>query len=328
MTQTLDRSASVRPWFAVAGLVLACSFWGIGFPLTKAFAIRAQLLVPSASSWFIVSVMMFGRFALSTLLLLLVERRRPTHLEWEQGLLLGLVTGAGTAFQIDGMTLTAASTSAFLTQGYVVVLPIVAAISARCWPNWRVIVAVFTIVFGLSILAEFSPRTLRLGRGEAETLVAAMFFSLQILTLARRKYAANRTGPISVVFFGTIALGSLPLVAVTGPMRALGPLVDSTELWLLFLALAVLGTLTPFWLMNRCQPFVPPAEAGIIYGFEPLFASLFALFVPELVTSVGTHFYANEQVTRRLLIGGALVTLANLLLQLPFARRTASERAN
>jgi drug/metabolite transporter (DMT)-like permease len=311
------------PLWAVLGLVGACFFWGIGFPITKAFALRAHLVAPGASDWFIVATLVAGRFLLAGLILLALERARPTRLELEQGIWVGLFSGIGLLFQTDGMARTDASTSAFLTQGYVVVLPVVAAVAAKRWPELRVVLAVLGIVLGLAVLARFDPRTFHLGRGEWETLVAAFFFGLQILSLGRAKYRGNRSGPVSVVFFFVNALCALPLALATYSGEALSQLVTSRETLMLFGLLVVLGTLCPFLLMNRNQPHVPPAEAGIIYGAEPLFGSAFALFLPALLTPLAGTSYPNELLTPRLLLGGALVTLANVVLQLRGPRSSA-----
>jgi drug/metabolite transporter (DMT)-like permease len=308
-------TAKAPPLWPVLGLVGACFFWGIGFPITKAFALRAQLEAPVASAWFIVATLVAGRFFLAGLTLLALERGRPTRLELEQGIWVGLFSGCGLLLQTDGMMRTDASTSAFLTQGYVVMLPVVAAVAARRWPERRVILAVLGIVLGLAVLARFDPRTFYLGRGEWETLVAAMFFGLQILSLGRVKYRNNRSVPVSVVFFFVNALCAIPLALATFSGEALNQLVMSRETWILFGLLVVLGTLCPFLLMNRNQPHVPPAEAGIIYGAEPLFGSGFALFLPALLTPLAGASYPNEELTPRLLFGGALVTLANVVLQ-------------
>jgi drug/metabolite transporter (DMT)-like permease len=88
--------------------------------------------------------------------------------------------------------------------------------------------------------------------------------------------------------------------------------------------LSVPCTVIAFSMMNRYQPDVSASEAGIIYGAEPLFASVFALFLPAFFAHWAGVEYANEQLTSRLLIGGGLVILANVLLQIswsPFSRR-------
>jgi drug/metabolite transporter (DMT)-like permease len=73
--------------------------------------------------------------------------------------------------------------------------------------------------------------------------------------------------------------------------------------------------------MNRYQPDVSASEAGVIYGAEPLFASLLALFLPGIIAGFAQIDYANEQLSARLLLGGGLVVSANVLLQLPWSPR-------
>lgn len=87
---------------------------------------------------------------------------------------------------------------------------------------------------------------------------------------------------------------------------------------LFFIAwLVLLCTLAAYLLMNRWQPDVSATEAGLIYCSEPLFASCFALVLPGWFSTLGGLNYANESLTLRLLIGGSLITAANILIQLP-----------
>jgi hypothetical protein len=44
-------------------------------------------------------------------------------------------------------------------------------------------------------------------------------------------------------------------------------------------------------------------------------ASLFALFLPALLSELSGINYPNEVVTWRLIVGGALITAANVLIQ-------------
>ena len=67
-------------------------------------------------------------------------------------------------------------------------------------------------------------------------------------------------------------------------------------------------------MMNRWQPHVDATTAGIIYCAEPLFATLFALCLPALLAALLGVAYANEAMTPHLIFGGALITLANLLI--------------
>jgi drug/metabolite transporter (DMT)-like permease len=210
---------------------------------------------------------------------------------------------------------TNASTSAFLTQGYVVVLPLLAAVESRMRPERRVLWAVALNLLGLAVLARFDPRTLRLGRGEAETLLAAVLFAGQIFSISRPRYANNQTGPVTMVMFLTIGLGSLPLAAAAAGPGDLGFFTGSSQLWLLLGLLALFSTLLPFVLMNRYQRHVSSSEAGVIYGAEPVLASVLALFLPALLSQLAMIRYDNETLSLRLLVGAVLVTSAALLLR-------------
>lgn len=70
-----------------------------------------------------------------------------------------------------------------------------------------------------------------------------------------------------------------------------------------------------YLLMNRWQRDVTATEAGLIYSVEPVVTSVLALFLPGLISTWAGIHYANETLTARLLIGGGLVTAANVLLQ-------------
>src|SRR5689334_18164614 len=68
---------------------------------------------------------------------------------------------------------------------------------------------------------------------------------------------------------------------------------------------------------NRCQRGASAAEGGLVYCLEPVFASAFALFLPAWFSGWAAIAYANEKLTASLLLGGGLITAANVLAQLP-----------
>jgi hypothetical protein len=68
--------------------------------------------------------------------------------------------------------------------------------------------------------------------------------------------------------------------------------------------------------MNAWQPKITATEAGLIYCVEPIFASVMALFLPAVFSAWAGINYPNELATWTLLVGGGLVTLANVILQL------------
>lgn len=306
-------------------LLLANLFWGLSFPLVKAILFALEQLVPAGGNWFKAAMTVAPRFLLGTVLLLVFAGRHLRGLraaELRQGLLLGLSAGGGMLLQNDGLQFTSASVSAFLTQFYAVMIPAVVALRTRRAPPPLVWAAAALVLAGAAILGNFDWHAMRLGRGELETLASSVFFMGQILILADGRWAGNRVMPVTVAMFATEAVVFTGLALATAPRLADFLVPWSAPPWLGFtFLLTAFCTIGAFTLMNRWQPLITATEAGLIYCSEPVFASLMALFLPAWFSLWAGFSYANETVTWHLLVGGGLVTVANILVQLAPAPR-------
>jgi drug/metabolite transporter (DMT)-like permease len=305
---------------AIIGLVLANLFWGLSFPLIKAMGQEQGRLVPDSSSWFVAVLTIAARFLLATAVMVPLARTQlaaPRRGEIRQGVLIGLALGAGLLLQVDGLQHTTASVSAFLTQFYAVMIPVVVAVRVRRAPPPVVWVCVALVLAGVGILGGFDLQTLSFGRGEVETLLSSVFFMGHIFLLADTRYAGNRTLAVTAIMFATVAVVfcGLAFVVAPAPADCLRPWTSGP--WVGFLGLLTLFcTLGSFTLMNRWQPHITATEAGLIYCLEPVFASAMALCLPGLFSRWAGLDYANETLTWSLLAGGGLITAANVLLQL------------
>jgi len=303
-------------------LTFCTVLWAISFPVMKALALAQQQLVPGADSWFLTSLGVMYRFGLAGLVLLGFNARQIaglSRLELEQGLVLAAFGGLGIWFQMDGLSYTPASTSAFLTQSYCIFIPLWLALVNHRFPPAKQCMCILLVVGGVWELANLDVHSLKLGRGELETLIASLMFTGQIMTLERRRYAGNRPMLFSTVMFLGMALLCAPLVWATAPAPADCLRAYATPATATFMALLVIFcTLGAYTLMNRWQPFVSSTEAGLIYCLEPVLASLLALFLPYWISRWAGLNYANESLTTRLLLGGGLITAANVLLQSPW----------
>lgn len=313
---------------ALLMLLFTNFLWGFSFPLLKAVAFQHELLLPGSGNWFITAMSLAPRFLLGALFMAAVswsQLRTMTGSEWRQGLALGLTAGCGMFFQIEGLQTISASTSAFLTQFYAVMIPIFVAVRARRSPGGNVWLACALVLAGVAVLGQFDFRTFRLGRGEAETLLSSVFFMAQILLLEEKSYVGNRVKPVTTLMFGTQALMFCVLALAVAPTPGAVLMPWSSGSWLIFtLLLTGLCTVGAFVLMNTFQPAITATEAGLLYCTEPIFTSVLALFLPALLARWGGFTYENETLTWRLLAGGGLITAANLLLQLrPPAKATA-----
>jgi drug/metabolite transporter (DMT)-like permease len=316
-----------RHFKAVRMLAATTIFWSLSFPLVKGITILQGELVPGSGSWFHASLTSTVRFGAAGIVVLLMTARtlpRITRSEIWQGLGLGVFAGGGILWQVDGLSYTSASTSAFVTQGFCVFVPLFVAIQHRRLPRPRVLCALALLLTGIAILSNFDLRTFRLGRGEAETLLAAVFFAAQILWLDRPSFAGNDPNHFSLVMFFTMALISVPILAGTwNSPRDVLICYSNPGVLMLVAAITFFCTVIAFVYMNRWQPHVTATEAAIIYGAEPVFASALALFLPAWISRATGIDYPNETLTAELLIGGALILTANLVLQLKWPPRGA-----
>jgi drug/metabolite transporter (DMT)-like permease len=301
-------------------LVLANVFWGLSFPLIKAIAFEHLQLLPASSSWFITACMLAPRFVLAAAIMLVWRRgalRGMTPPEIRQGVGLALFAIVGMVFQNDGLQYTSASTSAFLTQIYAILIPLWLALRRRRLPPAVVWISCLLVLAGVAVLARFDWRDLKLGRGEIETLVSSLFFMGQILMLDRTDFASNRPVPVTVLMFIVEAAAAFVMIGVTAPRLADVPVLFTSVSWVgLTMALTLFCTIGAFTIMNTWQPRITATEAGLIYCLEPLFASFMALFLPGLFSHWAGFAYPSETLTANLLVGGGLITAANVLIQL------------
>jgi drug/metabolite transporter (DMT)-like permease len=306
---------------ALRMLVVATVFWGLSFPTTKALSASQQDLLPDSSSWFVAALCVVYRFAIAALVLLVLSARtltQLTRLELEQGLGLGLFGGVGILLQVDGMAYTSASSSAFLTQCYCLWIPAWVAWRQKSRPPARVFVSCALVMIGVAALADVDWQQARLGRGEWETLAASLIFTGQILWLERPLYAGNNVRHFSLVMFVVMAGVAVPVAVAT--TRRWGDWLQAyrSAPTLGFLGILVFFcTCGAYMLMNRWQRRVTATEAGLVYCLEPVFATAFALFLPAWFSNWAAVRYPNEKLSASLLVGGGLITAANVLLQIP-----------
>lgn len=285
----------------------------------KALGVEQSLLAPGTGTFPSSLAALTVRFGMAALVLALAMRILPWRLnreEWKHGAALTGFTAVSMFLQVDGLNYTLASTAGFLIALYCVLIPLIA--WAARWRRMTPILAAccLLVLAGMACLTGFDPRHMSLGRGEWENIAAACLFAGQIIWVDR--VPRDRADPIKVTFAllsltGLACLAAL-LLLPTGP-ATLFAVHASPRALALTAALAVLGTALPFALMNRWQAKVGSVTAGFIYCTEPLTTALGAFWLPELLVRYPS-LYPNESATPRLLLGGALILGANLLLAL------------
>ncbi len=304
---------------ATRGLILATACWGLSFPVMKALFLLQGPLVSTDNTFFISSLCLVYRFGLATLVMLAITARslsRLTRNEVWHGAGVGVFGGLGILFQMDALAHTSASTSAFLTQTYCLVLPWWVAVRDRRWPSWQLFVGSLLVIVGIAVLSGLDLRELKMGRGELQTIVASLIFVGQILWLERPRFAECNTSHTTLVMFAVMALVAAPVaVGTTADLADWFRPMSLPAAWLYLAQLVGICTLGAFLLMNRWQRHVGAALAGLIYCCEPVVTSVLVLFLPGWFSAWTGIDYANEVLTRNLVIGGGLILAANVLAQ-------------
>lgn len=305
---------------AAEWLTFATVLWGLSFPVMKALGKLQQSLLGTAESWFAASSMVAVRFGTAALIMGVwcwPSLLRMTALELWQGIGLGVLAGMGMVLQVDGLAHTSASVSAFLTQCGCLILPWAVATRDRRMPSAFILLCSGVAAAGVAVLADFDWQSLRMGRGEFETLLSSVVFAGQILWLERPVFKENSVRHFTLGMFVCMTLVALPIAFLT--MRDAGDWTlayASAPVLMMMGLLVALPTMVAFLLMNHWQRIVPAVEAGLIYAAEPVFASLFALFIPGWLSHFAGVDYENETATSRILLGGGLITLANVMVQI------------
>lgn len=299
-------------------LVFTCGCWAFSFPIMKSLEQVGRLELPNATSVFFASLCVALRFSIAGLFMAAFcgrSLRGLTRLEVSQGAGLGIFGGMGLVLQMDGMAYTLASTSAFLTQAYCVLIPIWVCLRHLRWPAPQVAGACLVALTGAGLLAGLGTEKFQFGRGEWETLAGSVMFTGQILWLDRPVFHPNNSRRASTVMFFVMALTAWPMAIATAPSAsAVLHAYQSPSAMTLLAVLVGLCTLITFPLANHWQPKVTATQAGLLYCTEPVFTSFVTLVVPAFISRTTGILYPNESLTLHLLLGGLFILAANVWL--------------
>jgi len=298
-------------------LIGATVLWGLSFPLLRGLELAQRAHAPDVPYPAFAAADMAVRFLCAALVLLPFygrELRSISRLEWSQAGGLAFFGGAGLYLQTLGLAQTDASVSAFLTQLYTLIVPLIVACRDRRWPTLRVTGACLLVLLGAALLSPGLLAHLTLALGEVAIIVSAAFFAGQIVWVERPRYASNRAGPVTLVMFALIGLfftGLFPLLGGTSARAS--KLFDTPGLIELMAATVFFCTALNFFIMNKWQRWVSATEAGLIYCLEPVIATALCAFLPGLISRMAGVVYANEPLGWNLLAGGALIIGATVL---------------
>lgn len=221
------------------------------------------------------------RFALGALTLWPVVRGRwqaVTRLEWQGGILAGLLLVGASAFQQAGLQFTTAGKAGFITGLYVVLVPLFLALGWRQWPRWSAWVASLTAAVGLFLLSAETSLTLALGDGLE--LVGAVWWALHVILIGR---LAGRMDALRLAWVQYLACG---LISTALGLALEGNTLDGLAVvWWAVIYGGMVSVGLGYTLQVVGQKVAPATDAAIILSMEAVFAALFGwLLLGETLT--------------------------------------------
>ena len=285
----------MNPAKAVRGrLALLCAalIWGIGFVVMK----DTLNSVP-------VFTLLGLRFSIGLGMMSLLFYRHWRHVSRScliHGLILGGLEFAAYAVQTFGLTETTPGYNAFLTAVYCVLVPFVDWLIFRRRPLFRNWFAGLICICGIGLIAL--DRQLRIGRGDALSLLSGVLYAFQVTCLS---VYAREDDPIqlTLITFAIVALGSwtFALAVESGQTYSLA------GCWYQLAFLGIMATGVALLLQNVGQALTPAGQAGILLSMESVFGAAASVLL------------GYELLTVRKTLGFAAVFLAVLISEAVFA---------
>lgn len=279
-------------------LLMAAMIWGAGYIFSKmATNAHMQAGLINAIRGLIYASLAFLFFHKAIM--------KMSRADIQIGLSAGLINFLGYQFQTWGLRYTTPSNNAFLTAIYVVIIPIIIWVIYKRRPEAKSYPAIILAVVGMGFLTNILQNGFTLHIGDLLTLISAFFYALQIVYFGMR---AMNTSPFVLSFMLGITQSGFGLIwSLLFEHASYGAINWQAGLW----PVIVLGIVSSFGAQSLQiigQRFTDPTPAGLILMTESMFGSLF---------SVALGF---EPFTVHLLLGGVLIIIAILIMQLDFSR--------
>jgi drug/metabolite transporter (DMT)-like permease len=281
---------------ATGALLLTTASWGSTFFLIKDLLDRVPTLDFLAVRFLIAGVVMLAVAHRAVLAMSRQALRRAV--------VVGGIYGVAQILQTAGLAHTAASVSGFITGMYVVCTPLLAAVLLKTRITaitWGAVVLA-TVGLGVLTLDGFT-----IGYGEALTFVASVLYALHIVALGAWSTARDALG-MSVVQLLVIAVICLVATAPDGVV-----LPETRHDWLAIVYMALVAGALALVAQTWAQSQLSPTRTAIIMSMEPVFAAFFAVLL------------GGEGLTSRMLLGGALVLVAMLVVEVGPRRKVEGE---
>ena len=223
-------------------------------------------------------VLVVLRFVLAAAALALVRPAavlRPRRDVWRAGAVLGVALYVSFALQTYGLAFTTPARSAFLTAGYVFLVPLLGRAFLRERIGLGVGVGALLATVGLALLT--GPEVdAGIRRGDVLSLLCALGFAVHILLLGRLAPGL----PAAELAIAQLAVAAVLAVAASALASGVARLDPSAYGGRALAGVAFLGlgcTALAYLVQTWAQRTTPAARAALIFALEPAFAAIFSV---------------------------------------------------
>ncbi|MBQ9097254.1 MAG: DMT family transporter [Clostridia bacterium] len=271
---------------AKLALLLATLIWGTSFVVVK----DAVDIIPTA---YLLAV----RFSVACVVLALIFFKKLKKITKEYlwyGLIIGTCLFLAYYIQTLGIEDTTPGKNAFITAAYCVMVPFMFWFISKKKPDKYNITAAVICLAGIGLVSLTSDLTV--GKGDALTLLAAVFYALHMVFIAMFSKDKDPT-VLTILQFAVTAIFSWIASFIITPVA----FEITVSLTTSVLYLALFATAACLLLQNVGQKYTNPSEAAIILSLESVFGVLFSIL-----------FY-GEKITPQIGIGFVLIFVAIII---------------
>ena len=244
----------------------------------------------------------FFRFFTTGIILLLFtikQFKKVNRYDFIFGVLAGIFLFSAFAFQTYGIKYTTVSKQSFLTSLYIIFIPLFNFIFFKKKISKEIAFLFFIILIGVFFISfqDFKNFEISLNLGDILTLLCALGFSLNIITLSQtEKYNVNIIN-ITVIQMLIIGILSLIFQFIIEKSR-IGFSINFSLIYLI-----IVCTMLNFTIQNISQKYISAHIIGLILSLESIFGTFFAVI------------FLNENINSNFIIGTFLITVSIVLVQ-------------
>lgn len=275
---------------AVLGLLVAACFWGGMYVVAKD---AMEVISPN---W-----MLCIRFFVAFWIMLVIYRKyvkKMTKTDLKGCVVTGLFMGAGYSSMTVGLSYINAGNCAFITDTYVIWIPLVLFIGWKTKPGPHIFIAAALALIGVAFMTLQEGFYLKFG--DFITLIGSFLWTGELIAI---DIYSKKIQPQLLVTFqtATVCLFTFVMALVLSEPVPTAEVLSSPKLLLQFAYLIIFATFIANSCQNYFQRFVSSTTVSVVFPTESIFATVFGIL------------FLHEVVNGRTLIGMAFLVAAILM---------------